>query len=537
MILSGAGIVVAVISLGFLIFIHELGHFLAAKRSGIMVERFSLGFGPKLISFIWRGTEYRLSMLPFGGYVKMLGENPEEERVDIPGAFHTAPVSRRIFVAASGPAMNIIMGVIAFTIYYMIGVQMPRHSQTTSVGYVEPEGPAAIAGIRPGDKFVSVNGTKVKNWDDVRTMIFTQPIGKEAKIALIRNDEEITLSVKTALSKEDRIGEGSKIGIGPLLEVIVNDIIEGSPAAAAGIKLRDTIVAINGKPVRYYEDVFSETARNLGGEVILTLKRIDEPAGKPGKGEEKLFTVHLPAFIEMQVSGVKIDSVAATAPTPVEPSDVVLAVNGKQVTGVEDIKVEAKNNPDKEIAVTFKRGEEIFTVNIMPELNESDELVALGGLSLRRSACGIFLTEPIDPKKSKHIFDALGRGLQESWFTIEKVLFVIKGLIFGTISFKHISGPIGIVHITKDVVAAASLQGFLFLLGFISVNLAIVNLLPIPIADGGQILFFTFEKIRGRPVSLKKQIIIQQVGIWLLIFLFILVTWNDVLRIVRTQFS
>jgi len=536
MILSGAGIAVAIISLGFLIFIHELGHFLAAKKSGIEVERFSLGFGPKLIAYTWRGTEYRLSILPFGGYVKMLGENPVGERVDVEGAFHTAPIGKRIFVAVSGPAMNLILGVMAFTLLYTMGVQMPRHSKTTAIGYVEPEGPAAIAGIRPGDKLISVNGTKVKNWEDVRTMIFTQPVGKEAKITLIRNGEKITLSVKTAAKKEERIGEGSKIGIAPLIEVTVGDIIEGSPAAEKGIKLGDTIVAINGKMVRYYEDVFWGTEQNFGEEVTLTLRRVDETTSPKGKSVERFFTVHLPAFIELRVRNVEPESVAATASKPVEPSDIVLSVNGKQVTSVEDIKIEAQNNPDKEIAITFGRGEERFTVDIMAELDESGELVDMGGIFLRRYACGMALTEPRDLEKYNFVY-AWGKGFKESWVTIEKIVVVIKGLIFGTISVKHISGPVGIVHITKDVVATASIRGFLFLIGFISVNLAIINLLPIPIADGGQILFFTFEKIRGKPMSLRKQIIIQQVGIWLLIFLFILVTWNDVLRIVRNQFS
>ena len=534
MILSGAGIAVAVISLGFLIFIHELGHFLAAKRSGITVERFSLGFGPKLIQHTWRGTEYRLSLLPFGGYVKMLGENPAEERVDVPGAFHTAPISRRIFVAVAGPAMNVLLGVVAFTILYTMGIHIPKSAQTTAIGYVQPGGPAAVAGIRPGDMLVSVNGMRVKNWEDVTTMIFTQPVGKEAKIVLVRNGEEITLPVKT-VAKEAKFGEGSKIGILPRVEVIVGDIVEDSPAAQMGINPKDTIVAINGKPVRSYDDVFSEAAQNFGKEVTLTLKRYDKDVQEQDEKAGQFFTVNLPAFVELRVSSIEPDSVAAIAPIPVKPLDIVLSVNGKRVSRVEDIKVEAQNNPGKEIAVGFKRGEEIFTVNIIPELNESDELVDMGGLSLRPSTCGMFLTEPIEPQKYNHIF-ALGRGIQESWFTIGKIFFVIKGLFSGTMSFKHISGPVGIVQITTAV-AMTSFRGFLFLLGFISVNLAIINLLPIPVADGGLILFFTFEKLRGKPLSLKKQIVIQQVGIWLLIFLFILVTWNDVLRIVRHQFS
>lgn len=531
-----AGIVVAIISLGFLIFIHELGHFLAAKKSGIQVERFSLGFGPKLIEYTWRGTEYRVSMLPFGGYVKMLGENPEEERVDIPGAFHTAPIGKRIFVATSGPAMNLLLGVVAFTILYTMGTQMRRSAKTTAIGYVESGGPAAAAGIQPGDTLVSVNGTKVKSWEDVSTMIFTLPIGKEAKITLVRDGKEITLPVRTAPVKREKIGEGSKIGIAALTEIMVGYIIEDSPAAKTEIKKGDIIVAVNGKPARYFEDIFAETSRNSGKEITLILKRVDKTVQKQDEEEEQILTFNLPAFVELRVSGVKPGSIETETPIPIEPLDTILSVNGNPVARYEDIEMEARNNP---IAAIFKRGEETFTVNIMPKLNESGELVVdrngfidmgdVGNLKLRRSACGIFLTEPFDLEKY-NIVSAWGKGLQESWSTIEKIFFVIKGLISGQISLKHISGPVGIMQITAEVVQTSSINGLLFLIGFISINLAIINLLPIPVADGGLILFFTLEKIRGKPLSLKKQVVIQQVGIWLLIFFFILVTWNDVLR-------
>lgn len=196
---------VAVVLIGVLILVHELGHFLAAKKVGIKVERFSIGFGPKMIGFTKGDTEYRISWLPvFGGYVKMLGENPAERPEDETiegkteseeGRFDLAPVSHRIIVALAGPGMNMLFAVLAVALAYMIG--LPPALDTT-VGYVQPDSPASEAGIVQGDKIISVGGYKVKTFSDIQENVFINS-GEEIEIALLRDgDKEITVQVTPA---------------------------------------------------------------------------------------------------------------------------------------------------------------------------------------------------------------------------------------------------------------------------------------------------------------------------------------------------
>lgn len=188
------------IVVGVIIFLHELGHFLAAKKLGIIVERFSIGFGPKLLGFIRGDTEYRISIFPiFGGYVKMKGEyltdDKEEEGELEEGHFLNAPVSHRAIVAIAGPGMNVIFAVVAIALAYMVG--MPSQlvpSKNTSVGYVEVDSPASRASIIPGDKIIAVAGYKAKTWSDIQENIAINP-DKEVELTLLRNGQEISTKI------------------------------------------------------------------------------------------------------------------------------------------------------------------------------------------------------------------------------------------------------------------------------------------------------------------------------------------------------
>ena len=221
------GIVLAVLSLGFIIFIHELGHFLAAKRCGIRVDKFSIGFGPKLIGFKRGETEYCLSLLPFGGFVKMPGENPEE-RTGATGEFSSAPVEHRFFVVIAGPAMNFVFGILAFSLVYMIaGEVIPKSSQTTQIGYVAEDSPAKTVGIQPGDEIVAINGRPIRKWDELQTRILTQP-GKELEVELLRNGQRQKLHVTPKRVDKKGLGEVGQIGVSPRQEVLVHSVADES---------------------------------------------------------------------------------------------------------------------------------------------------------------------------------------------------------------------------------------------------------------------------------------------------------------------
>ena len=510
--LTFSGIIIAIIALGFIVFVHELGHFIAAKRSGIRVERFSIGFGPKLIAFNRGGTEYRISVLPFGGYVKMAGENPSEGTTSAPDEFSSAPVGKRIFVAGSGPMMNFILGIIAFSILYMIGIPIRQSDKTTEIGYVFEGEPAAIAGLKPGDRLISIDGKEVQNFDDILIWISTHP-DKKLDIFLLRDGKKLTIPVKTKSEKimGDEVG---RIGISPRMDVEVGEVISDSLPESKNVKSGDIIKTINGKPVRHLMDIYDEIEQNPSEEIHLQLIR-----------ENSVHTVNIPASIEIMVVDVQRDSQAEKVGIP--KNEIIQLVNGKPIRSYKDIEQEARKNPEQPLHLRFKSGK-VF--NLIPEFNDN-EFVKFGLILGKNYIGGIYFTEHVDLQRYNFI-TAWGKGTQKSFSVIVEVVTFLKQFIFGEISHKYVGGPIAIIQIMA-IGAKTGASGLLYIIGFISVNLAIVNLLPIPILDGGQILIFALEKLRGKPLSQKKQIIIQQVGIGLLIFLFILIMGNDVLRILR----
>lgn len=427
-------------AIGFLIFIHELGHFLAAKKVGIKVERFSIGFGPKLIGKKWGETEYQISWLPlFGGYVKMPGENPNE-RTGEKGEFASAPVSKRFLVVIAGPAMNFLLAVLIFYGLFIVGIAGPL--KTTEVGYVETNSPAEKSGLLPGDKIISINGYKVKSWDDIRENIGPYP-GQKLTLLVERAGKSLKIEVTPEEKIEPNIGKVGKIGIAPPLNLVVAAVEKGSPASKSDIKPKDKVVSVNHKPINQF---------NLASIIA-----------------------------------------------------------------------EIEANHGKDITFTVERDNKKLDLKFSPQFDRSGKFMSWGG---------ILFQNPTKLEKYNPIA-AWPRAFQESVNLVKKTIIILKKLISREISPKNLAGPIGIVQMS---VAATELGGIIGLLSFmalVSVNLCIVNLLPIPIADGGLVVLLAIEAAFGKPLSLKKQVIIQQVGIGLVILLFLLVTGNDIMRLVN----
>ena len=599
MLSSVNGVILAILALGFLIFIHELGHFLAAKRCGIRVDKFSIGFGPKLIGFKRGETEYCLSLLPFGGFVKMPGENPDE-RTGAPGEFSSAPVEHRIFVAIAGPAMNIVFGIIAFSLVYMIvGDFIRKSTQTSQIGLVADDSPAKIAGIRPGDKIIAIDGKKIRTWEDLNTKILTHP-EKELQVEIIRDGQKQKLYVTPELVNEKGIGAIGQIRVSSRQEVLVHRVADDSSAAKAGIQPGDFIETINGEPIyhvphfgyriwqtsdwvekahqQFYrkikyaqdneisvgirrpmvhllstdEQIKGVTKRKSLETQILSLlldighlslnqieRQIDHERPRLLRAlsslqkqklvelKDKFLVLNLPVHWEITAI-VQKEGEAANA--GLQSGDQIMGVNGESVENFDlypKLNELAQANPDQAIQIKLRRDGEELAALLTPEVGD-ENVLNLGGLHWQESLSGLTLTEPEEIKKY-NIITGWGRGLAESWSIVSKIGSTLNGLITRDISPRYLAGPIGIVHLTKRV-AEASYLLFLKFVGFISINLAIINLLPIPIADGGQVLFFILEKLRGKPMSTRKQLIIQQVSIVLIIGLFLYITWYDILR-------
>ena len=544
------GIILAILSLGFIIFIHELGHFLAARRCGIRVEKFSIGFGPKLIGFKRGDTEYCISIIPFGGFVKMPGENPEE-RTGAPDEFYSAPVSRRIFVAVAGPLMNFLLGIILFSLVFLSGLKessvrliemltdapLGRAEQATQIGLVAVDGPASISGIQPGDTIISINGNRVKSWQDFHLRIVVAP-EEELEVLVSRDGEFKTLHVTPEKQNRKGMGEIGQIKVSSKEEVMVTSVTAGSPAAEAGVQANDLIETINGEKIYHVPDFTSQIWQPAGwiasshqtfyksiksredGKVSLGLRR----------GNESLI-VDLP--VDWTVTAV-VEKNSDASEAGIETGDQIIGIQDKSINQIElytRLSELVQSNPDRMIDIHLLRKGEELIVPLYPKLDFETNQSNLHGLHWKMSMSGLKFAAPPIPIPEYNFISALAKGLDTHWLILKMVIRVLKRLIVREVSPKFLSGPVGIVDATSRVLQIG-LSSLLFFIGFISVNLGIVNLLPIPIADGGLILFFCLEKIRGKPLSIRKQMIIQQVSIVLIIGLFLYITWFDIQRLI-----
>ncbi|MEW6777463.1 MAG: RIP metalloprotease RseP [Bdellovibrionota bacterium] len=459
-------IVIAIAALGILIFVHELGHFLVAKWSGVKVERFSLGFGPKLIAKQWGETEYVLAAVPFGGYVKMHGDVPEEwegkaglspedlgakkkdeeprEPIDPARSFLHKPIPQRIAIALAGPAFNLIFGYFAILAFLWVQPQ-----PVALVGTVQENSPAARAGIQMGDRILSVDGKETPFLGDFLEAI-QEHKGPMARIRFERGSEtkEADVDVRSEEGR-DEFGESlliGSIGVGPPLSTFVAKVEKDGPAAKAGLESGDRITKVDGESVRFWDEVSRRVRASEGRAVRLTVDR----------------------------EGKSLD------------------------------------------------------FEVTPEVRELD----LGeGRVEKRAVIAILGTEDFVETKPAGAAYALANASGETWRLMVLIPKGLLKLIVGDVPRDQIGGPIEIGAQLKR----ASEQGlgrFLFLLALISINLGILNLLPIPVLDGGHILFFLVEALNRKPVSLKAREIAQQVGLSLLLLLMLFAFYNDIRKIV-----
>ena len=424
-----------VIVLGVLIFIHELGHFLVAKFSGVGVEKFSLGFGPKLIGFRKGETEYRVSLLPLGGYVKMVGENPGEEVTDRERSrsFKDQSVLTRGAIVASGPIMNLVLAVILLPLIFIIGINIPGYlEKPAEIGYVVRDEAASRTGLEKGDVIERINGKEIENWEDLLSTLTINP-EKELRITVARGGGTFVTTLTPGTS--DLTGVGSA-GILPPMEPVIGEINAGYPAEEAVLRPGDVIRAIDGVEITHWAELESFIKDN---------------------GEERHLTV--------------------------------------------------------------SRGSETFEVELTPRYNESSERFLIG---VTREEGMVF--------RSYGVGESVKKGFVSTYDMAGRLFIVIKGLVVGDYSLKTLGGPIMIAQVAGRA-AEEGLVDLLSLVAFLSLQLGIINLFPIPVLDGGHIMFLLVELVKGKPLSEKFLGIAHQVGIALIVTLMVLVTYNDIFRI------
>jgi regulator of sigma E protease len=439
-------------TLAVLVAVHEYGHFWVARRCGVKVLRFSIGFGPSLLR--WRDrqdTEYTISSIPLGGYVKMLdereGEVPAEE---LDGAFNRKPVLQRIAVVSAGPLANFLLAILVYWGLFMAG----ESGYAPVIGEIEAGSVADVAGLEAGQEIVAIDGVETPTWQALSFQLL------------------------------DRIGETGVISFA----------------------------------VKYPD---SEMVYESEGRLDRWLVGDERPDLFGGLGI-KMYTPDVPPIAGQVVAG------GAAEAAGLRPGDKVLSADGVSMPLWMDWVDYVRARPGQAIDLEFQRGMELISVTIIPEPVSDD-----GGETFGRVGMGVQMPEM--PEELLRKFDrgpveALGASLNRTADLTVFTLNSIKKMIQGLISPKNLSGPITIAKVASAS-AKSGLESYVSFLALLSVSLGVLNLLPIPVLDGGHLLFYFAELLAGRPVPEKIQMLGYQVGLFLVLGIMFLALYNDFSRL------
>jgi regulator of sigma E protease len=450
-------IIATVVTLGVLVSIHEFGHFWVARRCGVRVLRFSVGFGKPL--WLWYGkdgTEYAIAMIPLGGYVKMLdereGEVPETLRQE---AFNNKPVLQRIAIVLAGPLANFFLAVLAFWLMYVVGVR----GVVPVIGEVLPESVAHKAGLPVGAEVVQVDGVTTPDWNSI-SMVLLEHIGNDSTIRFglrqhpVSGEATETVTEYPVVVSQWLAGAADQnpiAGLGlvpwrPLVPAEIGSLLEGGRAALAGLQVDDRILTVNGEPVTEW----------FGW----------------------------------------VDQVRAS--------------------------------PEEPLMLEVQRDTSVLNLELVParKLLESGEPIGFIGAGAKT----------IDWPDSLHRvvqyspLEAVLPAVHKTWSVSVLTLSSIGKMIAGALSVENLSGPITIAKVAGDS-ARSGVESFLYFLAILSVSLGVLNLLPIPVLDGGHLLFYCIEWVKGSPIPEKIQVIGTQLGLGLVLAIMMLALYNDFSRL------
>ena len=437
-----------VVVLGVLVVFHELGHFVVARLCGVKVLRFSVGFG----RIVWcrrvgaDRTEWAISAIPLGGYVKMADEREGDvAAADRARAFNRQSVWRRIAIVAAGPIANLLLAVLLFAGTYVVGIP----GQIALLAEPPAHTPAAVAGLRRGDVVVGVDGQAVSSWQELRWRLLKASGHGDVIVEVERAAAHVTRRVEVgSLTQADWEGNfmpmlGFKADLGaPVIEQVIAD----KPAARAGLQTGDRIIAIDDAQVTSPADVASRTNAKPGEPITFTIDR----------GGEKRDVEIVPDTVEQ---------------------------NGKRI-GIAGVRLATDPARARELAVTIRYG----------------------------------------------VFDALAQGARKTWELSDFTLRMLGRILVGDASLKNISGPITMADYAGQSAQAGGLV-FVGYLALISISLGVLNLLPVPLLDGGHLLYYLAELIKGSPVSDRAFEVGQRIGMAVLAMLMALALFNDLSRL------
>jgi regulator of sigma E protease len=425
-------LVAVVAVLGFMILIHEFGHYAVAKWLGVRVEQFAIGFGKRLVGFRHGETDYRINAIPLGGYVKMSGENPMDERSDDPREFMNHSRWHRFLIAIAGPTMNIMLAIVLLTTIFMVHYEYPAvYDQAPVIGWVQKDTPAAKAGFEIGDEITRIDDVQNPTWREVELKQALNP-GQPLRVDILRNGQTMEKTVTPEASGVDEIGWAGwapKEGT-----VTITDLQRDMPAEKAGLKEGDQILTLDGKPV--------------------------------------------PALAAM------VESLETTK--------------------------------DKPITLTVLRQGEQKTFTLQPVLADQRYRIGIGSMQMK--------------VKTLPFAEALQLSLKENRQNALLILELVKKMAQRKMSMRSIEGPIRIGQAAGEAARSKGWTPLMGLTAAISLNLGIFNLLPIPILDGGVILFLLIEGLMRRDISIHIKERVYQAAFVFLVLFAVMVIYNDLLK-------
>ena len=485
---AASSIIIAGIVLGIIIVIHELGHFMVAKFFKIKVETFSVGFGPRLIGFRKGDTDYRISAFPLGGYVKMAGETPMDEVKGLDYEFLSKPKWQRFLVASAGPAMNVILAVALITGLYIYGTDVPEFLIGQAiVNVVEPGSPADKAGVKPGDQIVAFDGKKNPDWQDVQNTVLVNP-GRALPLTIERNGQAIQLTVTPERKGREEAGD---VGMFPVIRTIVQDVQPNSPAFRAGVKPGDEIIRVNGTDLRTSGRTLQQTIQQMSEKTfpITVLRSENPPQSAPAVDQPR------------GVLSTLWNGVLRFLGRGRDETNVVNPALANSRPAAEDAKSEFKE----------------VDLQVSPEMRDGHRMIGIG------------IQFPTVHVKLAPV-QAFEKSIESNKENAALIFQVIGRLLRREASLKQLDGPVQIVAVSGQAYQA----GFATLLTFmalISLNLGILNILPIPILDGGVILLLVIEALMGRDLSIRMKERIVQASFVFLLMLTVIVIYNDVVKL------
>ena len=459
-------LVAPILVFGLVIFVHELGHFVAAKLTGVYAPRFSIGFGPALFRKRRGETEYVIAALPLGGYVRMASRHDAEAAVleggseesstlqpDEPGYdpnamkpfgpkdipehrwFESKSLAQRLFIMIAGVVMNVVLALVVFVVLNATYGEQVIPSRVIGGVHVPANAPA-LAELRPGDTITAVNGQAVRNWNEIARGIAETP-GEAVVVRTQRGEVRVPVSGAGAPSPSDVVSS-----IDFFIPPVIGDVLPNTPASRAGLRARDSIVSIGGQPLRRWSELQERVGASAGTDLPFEVMR-----------DGRLVSLTL------------------------RPESTVV------------------NDP------------------VTKQLRTVGKIGAVGA--------DVTAREPMS------LGNSVTTGVRQTWMTATAIVDVVKGLLTGGVSPRQLGGPIAI---TRASVAAAQsgLESLFKLIALLSVNVAILNLLPIPILDGGQILLNVAEAAKGSPFSSRTREYILRFGLVAILLIFALSTFNDV---------